>query len=328
MEILKNVLGEARFRIGFTRRARELEQELETLRAGVKQRDSYIRRLEGTEHVDPAKIVWILGSPRTGSTWLGRMLSHPGGRHLWREPLLGRVLGLRSDIVNQGYLANERFVLGDPHKDVWLPHYRRVLLEVASVHLPEICPEDYLVAKEPNAGDGASLLLEAFPESRAIFLYRDPRDVVASLMDAAAPGSWYPYGRFEWSESADPKTLAESWIRSISAAKEAYQAHHGPKVMMSYESLRERPGESLAFVQDALELPNDEDERRAAVEATSWEALREDQKGAGKFHRKGVAGGWEEDLDGDQVRIVEAAAGPLMQELGYKPYFWSNEGLI
>ncbi len=168
MGALKNILGKAKSRLGSARRVHELEQELETLRAGVKQCDSYIRRLEGTERVDPEKIVWILGSPRTGSTWLGRMLSYPDGRHLWREPLLGTVLGLRSSIVNQRY------------------------------------------------------------------------------------------------------------------------------------------------------LPNDEDERRAAVEATSWEALREDQKGAGKFHRKGVAGGWEEDLNGDQVRTIEAAAGPLMQELGYK----------
>ncbi len=317
--MLKNALEEAKFRISSACRARELDQELESLRVSLQQRDSHIRRLEGTERVDPGKIVWILGAPRTGSTWLGRMLSHPKGRHLWREPLLGRVLGLRSSIVNQGYLTNERFVLGDSHKDIWLSHYRRMLLEVTSTHLPEIDTEDYLIAKEPNAGDGASLLLEAFTESRAIFLYRDPRDVVASLMDAAAPGSWYPYERFEWSESANPKTLAESWVHSISAAKEAYQAHPGPKVTMSYERLRERPEESLAFVQETLKLPNDESERRAAIQATSWEALREDQKGTGKFHRKGIAGGWEEDLTEEQVELVEAAAGLLMRELGYKP---------
>jgi hypothetical protein len=59
-------------------------------------------------------------------------------------------------------------------------------------------------------------------------------------------------------------------------------------------------------------------ERYAAIEGTSWEALREDQKGPGKFQRKGVAGGWEQDLPEDQVLFVESAAGPLMWELGYE----------
>ena len=49
---------------------------------------------------------------------------------------------------------------------------------------PNLREDDYLIIKEPNGSVGASLMMEALPESRMIFLMRDPRDVVASRLDA------------------------------------------------------------------------------------------------------------------------------------------------
>jgi hypothetical protein len=150
-------------------------------------------------------------------------------------------------------LSNKRFILGEPHKNIWLPHYRRMLLKVPSAHLPEMTLRDYLIAKESNAGDGAPLLLEAFPESRVTFLHHDPRDVVASLMDVAAPGSWYPYERFEWAESAATRTLTESCVRSINASQDTYRAHSGLKATISYEMITRAPRGVLGVSAGAAE---------------------------------------------------------------------------
>ena len=50
-----------------------------------------------TSGVNPENMVWILGSPRTGSTWLGRILGEPAAFGLWTEPFFGVVLGFRNN---------------------------------------------------------------------------------------------------------------------------------------------------------------------------------------------------------------------------------------
>lgn len=312
--MLERLLKEVRFRLGSARHAHELHETISAQRSLIKEQ---AEMLGPAPNIDTKKIIWIIGSPRTGSTWLSRMLSHAEGFHSWREPMLGTALALREGLANQGYLDSERFVLGEPHKDIWLAHYRKMLLEVGARHLPEMSSEDHLVIKEPNAGAGAPLLLEAFPESCAVFLFRDPRDVVASLLDAASEGSWYPYDSFEGMDGFDVRSLAEGWTRSITAAREACRAHPGPKVMLAYENLLERPAECLLLAHETFGLALTQSQHSVAVGATSWDTLREDQKGAGTFHRKGKAGTYHEDLAPEQIRIVEEVCGPLMKELGY-----------
>src|SRR5215203_2772447 len=43
--------------------------------------------------VEPENIVWIFGSPRTGSTWLSRTMGELEGHTVWREPLVGALFG-------------------------------------------------------------------------------------------------------------------------------------------------------------------------------------------------------------------------------------------
>src|SRR3712207_9119264 len=83
-----------------------------------------------------------------------------------------------------------------------------------------------------------SLLMEALPESRMVLLVRDPRDVVASAMDARSEGGWnyernkklYLEGR-KRSSSKDPDAFAEGrgkrYLEGMGKGKEAYDAHDG-----------------------------------------------------------------------------------------------------
>src|SRR4051812_20295774 len=38
-------------------------------------------------------VVWIFGSGRTGSTWLGSIMGEIKGQTVWREPLVGTLFG-------------------------------------------------------------------------------------------------------------------------------------------------------------------------------------------------------------------------------------------
>jgi Sulfotransferase family len=140
--------------------------------------------------VDPERIVWIFGSGRSGSTWLRCMMGEMGDVGVWEEPMIGRLFGEFYARVPKENLRFADFVMGDPIRKGWIGSIRNFVLDGARYSNHRLGAEEYLVIKEPNGSIGAPLLMEALPESRMIPLVRDPRDVVASLLDAAREGGW------------------------------------------------------------------------------------------------------------------------------------------
>jgi hypothetical protein len=167
-------------------------------------------------------------------------------------------------------------------------------------------------------------MMEALPESRMILLARDPRDVVASSMDAKGEGGWnyennkklYLEGRWK-SSSKNPdafaKERARRYLEGMGKAKEAYDAHEGPKVLVRYEELRSDTLGTMKRLYSALGIAVDEEELERVVEKHSWENIPEEEKGEGKFYRKATPGGWREDLTPEQVHFVEEATRPLLE---------------
>lgn len=283
--------------------------------------------------IDPEKVVWILGSPRTGSTWLGNILGEPRGFAQWKEPFFGVVLGFRDNLANKGYVENDQFLLGEPHKEVWIKSMRRMFLDVGESRFPNISRDHYLIVKEPNGSLSAPLILEALPESKLIFVVRDPRDVVASMLDAARKDSWYGYDRYEssladadlrggrfvrpepGSEAELAEQFARGYVTNVSAVKRAYATHpEGSKVVVRYEDLRAEPLKGVRRICAALGIEVDGDQLAEAVEKHAWENVPQEKRGEGKFHRKATPGGWREDLTPEQARVVEDVASPLLDE--------------
>ena len=85
----------------------------------------------------------------------------------------------------------EDFILGQSYRDAWLRSIRSFLLNQAAARYPDVIGRDgYLVVKEPNGSLGAPLLMEALPQSRMVLLIRDPRDMVASMIEAQSRHGW------------------------------------------------------------------------------------------------------------------------------------------
>src|SRR5215212_8546030 len=230
--------------------------------------------------INPQNMVWILGSPRTGSTWLSEILADPKGCALWKEPFFGVVLNFRDNLAHRGYINSKQFLLGEPYREVWVGSMRRLFLDVGRAKFPNISPKHHLIIKEPNGSMSAPLILEAFPESKLVFLVRDSRDVVASLLDAAKEGSWYGYDRFEASvadavlrgggsvsDEEFVRRLARNWVDNVGAVREAYARHpDGAKVLVRYEDLRTSPLDCVSRICDSLDIEVDEGQLEQAVE--------------------------------------------------------------
>jgi len=279
-------------------------------------------RLGGARDVRPENMIWIFGSGRSGSTWLRSMMGEMSNHRVWEEPMVGRLFGDFYTRAPKENLRSADFIMGRPIRKGWLRSIRNFVLDGAGYSNPRLGPGDYLVIKEPNGSIGAPLLMEALPESRMILLVRDPRDVVASVLDAAREGGWLYESRngarrrraADRSPRAFVGERARVYRRGVQNAKEAYDAHEGPKVLIRYEELVADTLGTMRRVYAALGIEVDEQELFRAVERRSWENVPEEEKGEGKFYRKGKPGGWKEDLTPEQVRKIERITAPLLEE--------------
>jgi hypothetical protein len=285
-------------------------------------------RLSGGETrvsgLDPANMIWIFCTSRSGSTWLRSMMAEIEGHKVWEEPSVGRLFGAFYRKAQKRQLASPHFIMGNPTRRGWISLIRAFVLDGARYAHPFLDPGHYLVIKEPDSASGAPLIMEALPESRMIFLVRDPRDVAASVLDAARKGSWMyeVLDKAAWRQKAQAdrkpdnfvRARANSYLKLVGSIKEAYDAHEGRKVLVRYEDLRADPLGEMKRIYSTLEIPAEEEALARAVEKHSWETIPEKEKGEGKFYRKGTPGGWRDDLTPEQAQVVEDITAPLLKE--------------
>jgi hypothetical protein len=268
----------------------------------------------------PENIVWIFGTGRSGSTWLGSMMGSQDGCAMWNEPLVGNLFGNFYYFRMGDRKMGKHSILGEHYKEAWLGPMRDLVLGGGAARFPEVVERGYLIIKEPNGSIGSPLLMEALPESSMIFLIRDPRDVVASSMDARSEGSWLSGRREDQGRTSKSnpnsyaRTRANSYVQQIEKTSQAYSAHGGRKVMVRYEDLRADTLGTMKRIYATLHIPVNEGELVRAVEEHSWENIPEEEKGEGKKRRKATPGGWQEDLTSRQVEIVEEITAPLLEE--------------
>ena len=178
--------------------------------------------------------------------------------------------------------------------------------------------------KTPNYGLQIPRIRRLVPEARFVHIVRDPRDVVVSVR-----GEWFRAGD-------DPAAMAADWVRRVEAARAA-GAGEEDFLEIRYEDLVRRPEEVLRRVCTHLELPFDpamldyprQAERRLSALPDRLAipggpvVLRAERIVRHRFLLQAPAperiGRWRGALDAASVEAVEAAAGPLMRELGYLP---------
>jgi hypothetical protein len=242
------------------------------------------------------RLVFVVGSPRSGTTFTGRALgSQPGFVDL--------------DEVTPLKAALPLLAASSPEQAG--PQLRRIIERVRMLGLVrglrgvEQTPENSFVLRAA---------LDAYPQAVAVHVIRDGRDVVCSLVErgwlrsdreggddarqtyGAHARFWVePERREQFEQASETRRAAWAWRRYVTAA----QAVPERTVDLRYEAL--------------VENPHAEADRLAAALGTEAEPLR---RAFAEVHGSSV-GRWRQDLTPEQVADVEAEAGGLLAQLGF-----------
>jgi Sulfotransferase family len=243
------------------------------------------------------RIVFVVGSPRSGTTFLGRAIGAlPGFLDL------GEVAPVKAAIP-------ELVTLPTPDAATRL---RRV---VDSARRAGLVGDVRPVEQTPEMAYLVDAAVAAFPEARVVHIVRDGRDVCCSLLEkgwlgaaraGGADDAGHSYGieprfwveperRDEFSTVSEARRVAWAWRRYVTAARSA----GSPPFELRYEALATDPDEAAAALATHLGAPVDP--LAAALRAV----------------HAGSVGRFRSDLTPDELSDIEAEAGPVLRELGY-----------
>ncbi|QNQ11640.1 sulfotransferase domain-containing protein [Sphingomonas alpina] len=188
--------------------------------------------------------------------------------------------------------------------------------------------------------DGSALMAGAKGADGVILIVRDPRDVAPSLanhnrtsIDEAIAFMADAASNFCGHRDRQPNQLrqqlmgwsgfAESWLSQVDI----------PVHLVRYEDMHADTsgvlGGALAFA--GIDAAPDETVRAAGFAEFGELKKQEEErgfreaprpkmgKGPGSFFRRGVSGGWRDELDLDQIARIERDHAPMMARLGYAP---------
>lgn len=281
---------------------------------------------------DGSRLVFLVGCPRSGTTWLQRLLAaHPHVRTGQESNIFQEYLAPAFSHFNQGILSARGGVGMGCYltRAQFLEVQRQYMGLLMQPMLAGLEPGQLFLEKTPQHALNLKEIAQLLPQARIIHLLRDPRDVVASML-AASKGwgsGWAP---------RDAGEAAVAWEQHVKAAR-AGASHFASHQFLElrYEELLANPeaglGQCAQFlglewspqqIQDAIAANRAGDKKagdgtaiQLGGEAAKIGAVVQEPEG---FVRRAQAGGWQQDLaHRDQFRVWRLLH-QYMQETGYR----------
>jgi len=230
-------------------------------------------------------------------------------------------------VLNGERRADPGYFFSDGYEHVWRPELRRLALVRLHAQAQRAAREHGLadplvLVKEPNGSHAAELLMSLLPRSRMIFLVRDGRDVIDSLLDARDAGGWVGAPNLNLADPAERldyvRRQARLWLNSTNAVQSAFASH--PEELrrrLRYEDLLADPLATLRPLVAWLGLDDDEAGLQAAIEANAFGAIPRRMRGPGTPRRAATPGMWRENMAPSEQEAMLAIIGPKLAALGY-----------
>lgn len=274
------------------------------------------------------KFIWVVSYPKSGNTWM---------RLLLRE-YIKRTTGERPFETGDHSLYFYQTVSPIPLETL-TPQGFVQIRPAAMMHLQTIYGarkndwRPYCVVKSHTAtGDlhGVPFFSPLWVD-RAIYIHRDPRDVLPSFADHIGvpleeAAETMANSQAQLGQPPMVPQLISSWsahTRSWIADRDNQRVN---TVVTSYEKMHEDTAGELRRILEFCEIPIDEQAIKEAVRACVFDRLRareeeegfeERSKQSERFFRRGIVGSHKDEVPRELVAKIESDHMQMMRLLGY-----------
>ncbi|HKY95672.1 MAG TPA: sulfotransferase domain-containing protein [Kiloniellales bacterium] len=274
------------------------------------------------------KIVWIASYPRSGNTWVRYFLMTLVGRLRGETapPDINRLYRFSTwDALNIWWAKPLGKLPSDASKPEVAALRTRVQAEIAA----EGPPINFVKTHSLRGRSHGHPTINPAVTAGAVYLVRNPLDIAVSsarylnLSPEAAVQRLNERGYETFNQGAGVYEPYGSWSENV----ESWTARGEPVVLvLRYEDLLEKAEESFGRLARHVGLKPPPAALRAAIEASAFARMAEQEKtktfierppSARRFFESGRAGQWQEGLPAELAESIVKAHGPTMRRFGY-----------
>lgn len=295
-------------------------------------------------------MVTMLG--RVGSTWLMRLLDahpdvliHPPHRG---DPYETRVVSYWMHVLkvlaepanhhqssplasfngNPWWVGHHPFysmpTISDPRIHNWLGHAYPVRLanfcqesiDAFYQHVAASCakPHAKYFAEKFHPDHVPWLIWDVYPDTREIFLIRDLRDMLASILAFNQKRGFESFGRE--SVGSDEEYVARLG-RDAFGMEESWKARRSQSYLVRYEDLILSPRDTLRAIFDYLNVDNATETIERVIERASVDDPQMRQHQTAQDAVSSI-GRWQRDLSPEVRELCDEVFGQVLEEFGYE----------
>jgi hypothetical protein len=271
------------------------------------------------------QFLFIIGSPRSGTTWLQTMIgAHPlvcttVELRLYSQYTAPWIKAWKEEAAN---IVQGRWHQGLPFlwsEDEFYRFLRGFLKKVYEKVIATNPEATHILDKHPGYSLYVEDIQRLLPRARFIHVIRDGRDVAVSMVAARKQVGF---------GTATIQDSAAAWKEHVRAAQKARQ-YQDRYMEVRYEDLFTAGADILKSVFDFCGLPATVERVTGIVNAHQFKQMKAERRSADKrvrvnqaHYRKGRVGSWREELGPFQRYIFNEIAGDLLRELGYAEDGW------
>lgn len=275
--------------------------------------------------------IFIVGSPRSGTTWLQIMLgAHPQiattvELNLFEQYLIPWINGWQQSLARRKATGMHQGLSCVWEEDEFYNYLREFLSRVYLPLLENKPGATHLLHKSCDNAFYTAEILHLLPNTRFIHLIRDARDVAVSMMAAKQTiGDW----------GGTAEKAATLWKEHVTAARKTQQ-YENKYIEVRYEDLINNGPGTLQRIFNFCELPANEKIATAIYADHEFSKMkRKRQESDHRYkrpedhYRKGITGSWKTELTPAEKYTIHRIAGELLNELGYTTTNWWSESTL
>jgi hypothetical protein len=293
-----------------------------------KERFSELSRI--IEAVLSRQIFFICGAPKSGTTWLQRLLdAHPqimcAGEGHFTDKIAQPLAQLFQEYNRHYQLVTDRVYQGKPYyRPLGKESYVYPIVAIACLTMAQRGINNHTRCvgdKTPRYCLFLDMLRELFPGAKFLHIIRDGRDTAVSVLhhanragiqDVLVQGSERYYRQIV--------SAAQAWNQNVRNAMQFGRRESKIYIDTRYEALLNDTESEVKRILSFLDVDDSDNMVQNCIEAASfikWSGREQGDEEKNSFFRKGIAGDWQNHFDHKAQEVFRKETGGLLGELGY-----------